>query len=140
MWHARTADDPPLLIDPSGTPIGYARHAEMAGAYLRHAGFAETVCEACELHVAAKRALVAIDSTYLNALSQASIDTLAQQGGPMAPEELLAFRTLAGAPVALQLRRYDDLAKVPGAKVPRLDAYREMMVAHLVSQSRAPFT
>jgi predicted HD phosphohydrolase len=33
----------------------------------------------------------------------------------------------------LAVRRWDDLAKVPGAKVPGLDAYEEMAVKCLLS-------
>jgi predicted HD phosphohydrolase len=72
-------------------------------------------------HVPAKRYLVATDREYAGRLSPASVRSLEVQGGPMRGDELAAF---AGHPWALDaaaLRRWDDLAKVPGAPTPTLD-------------------
>lgn len=93
------------------------------------------MASAVGLHVSAKRALVALDKSYLAELSQASVDTLHHQGGPLSPTALAEFQSLPGSDVALRLRRYDDKAKHPGKVVPRLEAYEEMIYGHLRAQS-----
>ena len=106
-WKRTRQEEPPLLTSPSDGSIGYARHAEMGGAYVGEAlGFSAEVANAVALHVSAKRALVAMDPAYLRVLSQASIDTLAHQGGAMTAEELDAFHATAGSEIALRLRRH----------------------------------
>ncbi|MBC7374852.1 MAG: HD domain-containing protein [Frankiales bacterium] len=62
-------------------------------------------------HVAAKRHLAATDSGYLAALSPASLASLQRQGGPA----LLPQFADGWGPLALDLRRWDDLAKVVDA-------------------------
>lgn len=66
-------------------------------------------------HVAAKRHLVATDPGY--PLSPSSAASLARQGGPAVVPELVG----GWGPLALELRRWDDLAKVPGAPEPDWD-------------------
>lgn len=66
-------------------------------------------------HVMAKRALVATDPGYRASLSSTSVRTLAEQGGPAADTELADFLRDPRAPDAMQLRRWDDLAKDPAA-------------------------
>ena len=73
----------------------------------------------------------------MNELSQASIDTLKHQGGPLSARELEEFNAKPGAAVALRLRRHDDQAKEPGRSVPRLEAYLERIYAHLREQAAA---
>jgi predicted HD phosphohydrolase len=66
-------------------------------------------------HVAAKRWLVASDPTYAATLSNASVLSLAHQGGPFTAEEVKAFESQPWADEAIAVRRWDDQAKVPGA-------------------------
>jgi predicted HD phosphohydrolase len=66
-------------------------------------------------HVAAKRWMVATDPAYASTLSEASVQSLRRQGGPMAPGERDRFGSHRWAADAVSLRRWDDLAKVPGA-------------------------
>ena len=76
------------------------------------------------LHVAAKRYLRAVDPRYRAALSAASAQSLQLQGGPFDAAEILEFE---GGPFffdAVRLRRYDDIAKQPGAWTPELEHYR----------------
>lgn len=65
-------------------------------------------------HVAAKRHLAATEIGYLEALSSASRESLERQGGPAVLDHLLT----GWGPAALELRRWDDLAKVPGGEEP----------------------
>lgn len=85
--------------------------------------FGAAVTEPIRLHVAAKRYLCARDSAYLLGLSPASRHSLLLQGGVMTDDEALAFETRPHAVAAVQLRRWDDLAKTPGQRTPPLGYY-----------------
>jgi phosphonate degradation associated HDIG domain protein len=85
--------------------------------------FGRDVTEPVRLHVQAKRYLVATDPDYAATLSPASVQSLVLQGGPMTPEDVTAFMRLPHAADAVALRRWDDLAKVPGRSTPSLDYY-----------------
>ncbi|MBX3619894.1 MAG: HD domain-containing protein [Rhizobacter sp.] len=89
--------------------------------------FGPAVLEPIRLHVAAKRYLVATDPQYLAALSPASVHSLGLQGGPMSAEEVAAFEATPHALDAVQLRRWDDLAKTPGQDTPSLDYYLALL-------------
>ena len=68
-------------------------------------------------HVLAKRVLVATEPGYAEGLSAASTSSLAVQGGA-AGADLERFTAHTWAADALRLRRWDDLAKVPGVAAP----------------------
>lgn len=72
-------------------------------------------------HVTAKRYLVTTDARYRDRLSPRSRETLRLQGGLMDPEERAEFLRHPDADALVALRRADDAAKVPGARVPGLD-------------------
>jgi predicted HD phosphohydrolase len=74
-------------------------------------------------HVAAKRFLLATDSSYGALLSARSETTLEFQGGVMGPEEADAFVALPEWEDLVALRRADDAAKIRGKLVPGLDAW-----------------
>jgi gamma-butyrobetaine dioxygenase len=93
------------------------RHGD-AGADWLAQWFGPEVTEPVRLHVAAKRYLCAVEPGYLDTLSPASVHTLRIQGGPMSPREAAAFEADPAAGAALRLRRWDDAAKDPTAKVP----------------------
>lgn len=102
------------------------RHEVLALPYLA-ARFGDAVLEPIRLHVAAKRYLVATDADYLGTLSPASVHSLALQGGPMGRDEADAFEALPHALAAVQLRRWDDLAKTPGLATPPLGYYLALL-------------
>lgn len=89
--------------------------------------FGAAVAEPVRLHVAAKRFLVSASPSYAAGLSPASVHSLALQGGPMTPREADAFEDLPFAQQAVQLRRWDDLAKTPGKPTPPLDYYLSLL-------------
>lgn len=102
-------------------------HENVAAAYL--AGlFGEDVTETVRLHVSAKRYLCATDAGYIARLSPASLESLELQGGPMSREEVSAFEALPHGSIAVQLRRWDDEAKIPGLPVPGLAHYRAVLM------------
>jgi len=93
------------------------RHEELGHAWLE-AHFGPEVTEPVRLHVAAKRYLCAMEADYFAKLSPDSVTSLALQGGPMSAEEVAAFEVLPQHAAAVQLRRYDEQAKVKGLKTP----------------------
>lgn len=112
------------------------RHEAVALPYL--AGrFGAAVLEPIRLHVAAKRYLVAIDDAYLGGLSQASVHSLALQGGPMTAFEVAEFEATPFAMDAVRLRRWDDLAKTPDQATPPLSYYLALL-AGLQPGARTP--
>ena len=103
------------------------RHSH-AGADWLAAWFPEAVTEPVRLHVAAKRYLCAVEPSYFDRLSEASVYTLDVQGGPMSAEEAAAFEAGPYAEPAVALRRWDEAAKDPDADVPEFAHYRELLV------------
>ena len=105
-----------------------AQHEDVGHAWLvRYFGPEITI--PVRLHVDAKRYLCATDPAYLAQLSPASIQSLALQGGPFTVAQAREFEHRPFAREAVQLRRWDDLAKVPGLAVPALDHYRGLINA-----------
>lgn len=126
----RSPDDVELQVAGLVHDLG---HVVLPGAADRHGHvgrvlvadlLGERVADLVELHVAAKRYLVAVESTYHDGLSAGSIRTLAEQGGAMSPNEVAAFEAEPRHRDAIALRRADEAAKLPGRQVPGLDAWR----------------
>jgi phosphonate degradation associated HDIG domain protein len=102
------------------------RHEQVGATWLARY-FPAAVTEPIRLHVAAKRYLCAIDDGYQRGLSAASIRSLALQGGPMSYEEVREFEASPYAREGARLRRWDDLAKVPGLKETGLAKYQILL-------------
>jgi phosphonate degradation associated HDIG domain protein len=95
--------------------------------------FADDVLVPIRLHVDAKRYLCATRDGYFGALSADSKRSLALQGGIFTTEQAAAFIAQPFADDAVQLRLWDDLAKVEGGVTPPLAHY----VATLEATQRA---
>ena len=74
--------------------------------------FGPEVTEPVRLHVAAKRYLCAVEPDYFAKLSMDSVLSLTLQGGPMSAEEITDFEAVPEYADAVQLRRFDEQAKV----------------------------
>ena len=98
--------------------------------------FAPAVVEAVRLHVDAKRALCAIEPDYYEALSEDSKRSLTLQGGVFSREETERFLAKPFADDAIKVRRWDDLAKVPGETTPPLEHY--LKIASRCSTGKTP--
>lgn len=98
-----------------------ASHAAVSAHLASELGCGPRVVRAIELHVMAKRYLVASDPDYARWLSPESRTTLVAQGGPMTVEECRAFHAERGAQDALMLRWADERAKDPSRPVMRLE-------------------
>ena len=105
-------------------------HEEIGADYLEPF-FPEVVTTPIRLHVPAKRYLCTTDASYYEGLSEASKRSFRLQGGVMSDEEQAAFERIPHYQDALQLRRWDDLAKVRGLETPAIDTYREIVQACL---------
>jgi phosphonate degradation associated HDIG domain protein len=101
-------------------------HELIAVPFLSEAFSAEVV-EPVRLHVMAKRYLVRVEPHYAGGLSPASLHSLMLQGGPMSDEEMDRFESLPFARDAVQLRRWDDLAKQPDRRTPPLAYYLALL-------------
>ncbi|AQR61308.1 metal-dependent phosphohydrolase [Brevundimonas sp. LM2] len=104
-----------------------AVHERIGAAWLAQ-GFGSDVTEPVRLHVEAKRYLAAREPGYADALSPASRQSLALQGGPMSEAEAEAFAAMPHFEPAVRLRRYDELAKVEGVTLAPLTAYRDLLL------------
>ena len=103
-----------------------AKHESIGGGWLAKY-FPPAVADPVKLHVAAKRYLCATDKAYLACLSSASVQSLALQGGPMDEEEIRRFEALPFSREGVQLRRWDDMAKLIGWQTPRLTQYQTLL-------------
>ena len=91
--------------------------------------FPDAVLDAIRLHVDAKRYLCCVDAAYHDRLSADSKRSLALQGGVFDAAGAAAFLAQPGAPDAVRLRRWDDLAKQDGLTTPPLAHFLERAAA-----------
>ncbi|HET6469139.1 MAG TPA: HD domain-containing protein [Geminicoccaceae bacterium] len=102
------------------------RHEEAAARFLAPF-FPPEVVEPIRLHVATKRYLCAVDPDYRARLSEASVRTLALQGGPMDPAEAEAFARDPHRDQAVKVRLWDEAAKEKGRPTPPFDHWRPVL-------------
>ena len=129
-----------LLVDEhdrNGDFLARDLHHEDVGARFLSNWFGPAVTEPIRLHVPAKRYLCATDPSYHDGLSDASVRSLVVQGGPMSGSEVSEFETLDGFDTAVDLRRWDDDAKVSEAAVPSLDSFR-MLIESVAAVTASP--
>jgi phosphonate degradation associated HDIG domain protein len=98
------------------------RHQYFAIPFLRPL-FPPAVIEPIRLHVDAKRALCELEPDYCEGLSEDSRRSLTLQGGVFTRGECETFMARPFAKEAIRVRRWDDAAKVPGARTPSLSHY-----------------
>jgi phosphonate degradation associated HDIG domain protein len=97
--------------------------------------FGDDVLGAIRLHVDAKRYLCATRPEYFASLSADSKRSLALQGGIFDTHQAQAFIAQPGAPGAVRVRIWDDLAKAEGMATPTLAHFLER--ARRCSSARA---
>ena len=114
------------MPDHKNLPAKDDLHQYVALPFLRSL-FPDAVLEPIKLHVDAKRYLCAVDALYWDSLSSASKHSLELQGGRFNDAQVHAFEELPFYAEAVRLRRYDDLAKVPGQTTPALAHYAALM-------------
>ncbi len=102
-------------------------HHEQAGARYLAQWFGPAVTAPVALHVAAKRYLCATDAEYVARLSPSSVRSLGVQGGPMTEAQVASFERNAHHRDAVQVRRWDDEAKIANVPTPPLEHYERLL-------------
>ncbi|CAM0141057.1 hypothetical protein VKS41_002321 [Umbelopsis sp. WA50703] len=135
------------LSNPDGTSngktgeklsVGVTGHERIGAEYLRRLGFSDKVAQLVESHVSVKRYLTGKDPKYYAGLSNASKLSLKYQGGPYNEEQIKEFEKDPLYELKIQVRRWDDGAKIVGWEVPDLESYRPMAINHLLAQRKQP--
>lgn len=123
-----------FLIDEHGDDNDFLTedflHEEVGAAYLEPF-FVDAVTVPVKLHVPAKRYICSVDAAYYETLSAASKRSFALQGGFMTDAEKAAFEAKPFYREAVELRKWDDLAKEKNMAMDGLEAYREAVVGGL---------
>ena len=89
---------------------GHVAHSDIGADWLAERGFPAGVYQPVRYHVLAKRYLASVKGNGAR-FSQASTQTLAQQGGRLSRAEMEQFESSQYFDDALQLRKYDDKGK-----------------------------
>ena len=127
IGHMLPTDDPAELMD----HYGRRDHEGLAADWLRQRGFSDKVGILIENHVNAKRYLTWKNPAYFAALSDASVKTLAFQGGPMTADQAEAFERNPYFDLILRMRRWDEAAKLQNHATPDLRHYLSLIKNYL---------
>lgn len=128
-----------LIADRPGTPSLDGlddKHQYFVLPFLRGL-FGAAVLDPIRLHVEAKRYLCFVEPDYDAVLSADSRRSLVLQGGSFDAGQAVDFASMPGAPDAIRLRRWDDMAKTPGLATESLDYYLHIAEG-VASPSRQP--
>ena len=109
-------------------------HEQVAAGFLAR-WFPRSVTEPIRLHVPAKRYRCGTDAVYCGQLSSASQLSLQLQGGPLDAAACREFEREPHAVAALQLRDFDDEAKVVGLQTPELQHFRQSLESCLSTEN-----
>jgi [1-hydroxy-2-(trimethylamino)ethyl]phosphonate dioxygenase len=108
-------------------------HEELGARWLEKF-FGADVVEPVRLHVLTKRYLCAVDPAYRAKLSEPSLQSLALQGGPLNAEEARALEQHPHFHAAVQVRRWDEQAKVPALDTPPLEHFLPVLEQCLLNE------
>ena len=114
--------------------FGIMDHEAIGSQYLNDLGFSPKIVQLVASHVAAKRYLTYKDSAYFANLSDASKKTLEYQGGKMSNHEAEIFEKSPLFDLIIQMRKWDEQAKVENQPIPNLEHYRNLIEVHLLSR------
>ena len=106
---------------------GINNYHDTAGAAVLVSFFPKLVTACVGNHVAAKRYLCATDVSYFDRLSLASVDSLELQGGPMNAAEVTLFQQNPHLQDILQVRIWDESAKVANKSTPPFAHYAPLL-------------
>ena len=114
------------LIYPDKDPIhdGKDGQHENLGADYLSKYFRDEVILPIRAHVDSKRYLSFVEKEYYNSLSEASKTSLTAQGGPFKKKEADNFIKKPFMIESVQMRRYDDMAKILNKKTPDLNYFK----------------
>lgn len=110
---------------------GIQDHEEVGADFLAQKGFSKKVIRLVQSHVDAKRYLTYRNPHYYEQLSEASKKTLEYQGGKMSAEEAAIFEQDPLFPLIIQMREWDEQAKIEGLPSPELEYYSQLLLKNL---------
>lgn len=116
---------------PSMDNYGVVNHEVLGADYLQQLGFSERICAVVDMHVQAKRYLVATEESYRDKLSEASWQTLQWQGGPMISNEVEDFIMHPFFDDIIRVRLWDEQAKNTDTELLPLQTFKNMIEEHL---------
>lgn len=119
--------------------FGVVNHEGLGAEYLEEKGFSRRICAMVKNHVNAKRYLVAVDETYQSKLSEASLQTLQWQGGPMHDSEIILFEQYPFFNDIIKVRLWDEMAKQPDAVLLPLSHFKLLITGYLKDKTDATF-
>jgi predicted HD phosphohydrolase len=114
-------------LQPIGEELKVDHRHDQVGADALQRLFGSAVADPVRLHVAAKRYLCTTEREYALHLSPSSVRSLAVQGGLMSGAEVAEFERYEAHRDAVNLRRWDDEAKVGGLVVDRFATWVPML-------------
>ncbi len=109
----------------------YDDHHEARGYAWLLEHFGPAIADPVRLHVAAKRYLCTVEPSYANQLSPTSLKSFYDQGDFMSDQERAEFEREPFFEQAVQLRRWDDLAKSPDLQLPPVESFEGLLSACL---------
>ena len=128
IGHLLYEDEDPIYEGKDG-------HHENLGANFLAQYFGDEVINPIRAHVDSKRYLAAIEDGYYDLLSEASKISLTAQGGPFEKEEAENFIKKPFMSEAVEMRRFDDMAKIVDKQTPDLQHFKiyleEALESHL---------
>jgi 2-amino-1-hydroxyethylphosphonate dioxygenase (glycine-forming) len=113
---------------------GIKDHEAIGASFLENRGFSFRITRLVASHVAAKRYLTLREPGYYDKLSDASKHTLEFQGGQMSDEEADLLEEDPLFREIIQMRRWDEAAKLENQPLPSLDIFKELISQHLQEQ------
>ena len=112
--------------------LGLAQHENIGADFLEYMGFPNEVSDLGRYHVLAKRYLITKDPSYHQNLSGASKKTFIKQGGVLSNIEMEQLRRKPRLHVYINMRIWDDRAKIVDFDYDHnLDYYENMAVNYL---------
>ena len=99
-------------------------HHENLGADYLSKYFGDDITLPISAHFNSKRYLASVEEGYYDLLSEASKKSLIVQGGPFTKQEAKDFINRPFMKQAVELRRFDDQAKILNKITPNLDHFR----------------
>lgn len=129
----RFAVDPREILDKKDQALGAqggARGHHEVGADLIAPWVPARVAWLVRMHAEAKRYLCAIEPAYYDTLTPGSRFTMTLQGGAMTAEDAAGRAQHPWMADAVRLRRWDDLAKVPGKATEPIEAWAPLLRHH----------
>ena len=101
-------------------------HENLGADYLS-AYYEEEVTRPIKAHVDCKRYLSSVEEGYYDLLSEASKISLKAQGGPFTKDEAEEFIKKPFMKEAVELRRFDDQAKILNKETPNLEHFKHYL-------------